>query len=404
MLKGRQTGGMHRGHAWVFRAESHDTMMAWFSDIKELTEKTGEDRNAFVRRTHARSLSGNSLKARSIGGSSDGGLEEDEADRVPYSSEHSIRGSTANAADAALAVETGAAAYDYGLGDEDHEAGRRPPQLRPEPGGRFPSEVNVTRGLQAPQSPSSEESSHGDRDTFAAAGALPGSGIPFTEPGQAVPRSSGHEQPAKEQPMYQSSAHEDPGHRQSGTDQAEAAASAAQYQDYPPHGGFGGQPQSNQTIHEGDWMAPAAAGVSGAALGAGAMHHRNQQSQRSNHLQHSQPEAETHEMEATSPVQALGTSSAPIPRVAAISGGPTATNSSSSQGDTHSLSTVPTSVDARAPPVAPTYFAQATVPHTAPDEVPDLAGGVRPAMHSAKSAKTVSDLHIPGEFPKTAAI
>ncbi|KAE9572512.1 hypothetical protein CGMCC3_g11368 [Colletotrichum fructicola] len=28
ILKGRQTGSMHRGHTWVFRAESHDTMMA----------------------------------------------------------------------------------------------------------------------------------------------------------------------------------------------------------------------------------------------------------------------------------------------------------------------------------------------------------------------------------------
>jgi hypothetical protein len=26
MLKGRQTGSMHRGHSWVFRAESYDTM------------------------------------------------------------------------------------------------------------------------------------------------------------------------------------------------------------------------------------------------------------------------------------------------------------------------------------------------------------------------------------------
>ncbi|SLM37125.1 Pleckstrin homology-like domain [Lasallia pustulata] len=49
MLKGRQTGPMHRGHAWVFRAESRDTMLAWFEDIKNLTEKTGEERNAFVR-------------------------------------------------------------------------------------------------------------------------------------------------------------------------------------------------------------------------------------------------------------------------------------------------------------------------------------------------------------------
>jgi hypothetical protein len=29
MLKGRQTGSMHRGHSWVFRAESFETMSAW---------------------------------------------------------------------------------------------------------------------------------------------------------------------------------------------------------------------------------------------------------------------------------------------------------------------------------------------------------------------------------------
>ncbi|PFH63054.1 hypothetical protein XA68_10095 [Ophiocordyceps unilateralis] len=34
VLKGRQTGAMHRGHTWVFRAESHDTMMAWYDDIQ----------------------------------------------------------------------------------------------------------------------------------------------------------------------------------------------------------------------------------------------------------------------------------------------------------------------------------------------------------------------------------
>src|ERR1700733_3625751 len=76
MLKGRQTGSMHRGHAWVFRAESHDTMLAWFEDIKNLTEKRGEDRNAFVRK-HARSLSGGSQKPGSINSGGDSAMEED---------------------------------------------------------------------------------------------------------------------------------------------------------------------------------------------------------------------------------------------------------------------------------------------------------------------------------------
>ncbi|EEP80639.1 conserved hypothetical protein [Uncinocarpus reesii 1704] len=129
MLKGRQTGSMHRGHAWVFRAESHDTMLAWYEDIKNLTEKTGEARNAFVRK-HVRSVSGISYRGSSI--SSDGVLDEDEADQTPYSAEHMLppRGPSL---------------------DE--------PRWRSPSGGRFPSEVQLNRTSEAPNSPSSEASS-----------------------------------------------------------------------------------------------------------------------------------------------------------------------------------------------------------------------------------------------------
>lgn len=82
MVKGKQSGNMHKGHNWVFRAETYDTMLAWFEDMRILTEKTGEERNAFVRK-HARSFSSNSRRA-SV--SSDG-MEEDEADQVPYSAD-----------------------------------------------------------------------------------------------------------------------------------------------------------------------------------------------------------------------------------------------------------------------------------------------------------------------------
>ncbi len=135
MLKGRQTGSMHRGHAWVFRAESFDTMMAWYEDLKNLTEKTGEERNAFVRR-HARSVSGGSNKAGSI--SSDGVMDEDEADSVPYSATTpQVQPSLPN---------------------------KDIPE-RPQPGGRFPSDLQVNRFLQAPLSSSSATSS-GDHDTM----------------------------------------------------------------------------------------------------------------------------------------------------------------------------------------------------------------------------------------------
>ena len=157
MLKGRQSGGMHRGHAWVFRAESYDTMLAWFSDIKNLTEKTGAERKEFIRRSHARSVSAGSHKAGSI--SSDGGMDEDEADEVPYS---------ASASQAEI-----------------------PPQVeklpqRPNPGGRFPSALKINRDSQVPVSSSSPSSSTGDREMIAAAGALPGSSVPLGNSGQEV--------------------------------------------------------------------------------------------------------------------------------------------------------------------------------------------------------------------------
>ena len=158
MLKGRQSGGMHRGHAWVFRAESYDTMLAWFSDIKSLTEKTGAERKEFIRRSHARSVSAGSHTAGSI--SSDGGMDEDEADEVPYSA-------TASQAEIPLEAE-------------------KLPQ-RPNPGGRFPSALQTNRDSQVPVYSSSPSSSTGDREVIAAAGALPGSGIPLDNLGQQGP-------------------------------------------------------------------------------------------------------------------------------------------------------------------------------------------------------------------------
>lgn len=147
MLKGRQTGPMHRGHAWVFRAESRDTMLAWFEDIKNLTEKTGEERNAFVRQ-HARSVSGGSQKPASV--SSDGAMDEDEADQVPYSAT--------------------ASHVSQPMSQQDHLL------KRPQPGGRFPSDLNVNRNLLVPLSPSSGASSD-DSDIVATASALPGSDV-----------------------------------------------------------------------------------------------------------------------------------------------------------------------------------------------------------------------------------
>ncbi|KAJ4388023.1 phosphatidylinositol 4,5-bisphosphate-binding protein [Gnomoniopsis smithogilvyi] len=157
ILKGRQTSGVHRSHSWVFRAESFDTMMAWYEDIKALTEKTPQERSEFVR-GHSRSFSRASSR---VSMSSDGVVDED--DEEPYS---------AHTSEAALTK-----------GSDYQHAGPR----RPSPGGRFPSdiEINAQRGLQAPLSPSSTISGHfpspgpndqhHDNNVIAAAGALPGS-------------------------------------------------------------------------------------------------------------------------------------------------------------------------------------------------------------------------------------
>ena len=156
MLKGKQSGGLHKSHAWVFRAESHDTMMAWFSDIKNLTEKTGIEKDAFIRRTHARSLSGGSHHR--AGSISDGSaMDEDEADKVPYS----VAASQAEPSTEQLTQ-------------------------RPKPGGRFPSNLNVhTRDSPMPLAPSSPSANSSDRDIVAAAADLPGSGVGDTEKGGA---------------------------------------------------------------------------------------------------------------------------------------------------------------------------------------------------------------------------
>src|SRR5699024_10577428 len=81
MLKGRKTGTMHRGHTWVFRAESHETLMSWYEGVEGLSSKTGEARNAFVRR-HVRSISGSSFRTSSV--NSELMEDEDAADRTPY--------------------------------------------------------------------------------------------------------------------------------------------------------------------------------------------------------------------------------------------------------------------------------------------------------------------------------
>lgn len=158
ILKGRQTGGMHRGHTWVFRAESHDTMMAWYEDIKALTEKTPEERSNFLRGApgHGRSFSRTSQRSSM---SSDGGVEDDDQE-PPFT------------------ASMGSLGQQNPQLQQQHF--RQDGLQRRPSGGRFPSDiqVNAQRGLQVPVSPlsvSSGNNDHIDGDVTTASG-MPGTG------------------------------------------------------------------------------------------------------------------------------------------------------------------------------------------------------------------------------------
>lgn len=447
MLKGRQSGSMHRGHTWIFRAETNDTMMAWYSDIKELTEKTGEARNEFVRRTHARSVSGNRPPSVSSGASQ---MEEDEADRVAFSGEQSVRGVPLDSHDndglyatAGTGAVVGTAAV---LADDARsESGWRPPQKRPQPGGRFPSDVNVSRGLQAPLSPSSGDSGDDqDRDALAQAGALPGSGVPFS--GNDI----SSQQPY---PNYQTA-----------VVPPTTTYTAGQHANVVPQS-TGAEASFDTQSMKRDWVDTIAAGTGGAVLGAGATSAYN------NHKEH-QVERSEDQMESNhAAIPSEGYSSVPIVAAsAAPADAPTEpkamrsneawdlsqTYGSSVYNDAIAASAVrpstntqeigssyePTPVVVAAVPTASrdistSIYSAATLPHPTDSQTTNgtfIAGtdirapgpivetsrstsdytpeptisasnnnsdSVRPAPISTKSVQTISDLHIPGEFPRT---
>jgi hypothetical protein len=254
VIKGRQAGSMHRGHTWVFRAETYETMSAWFDDIKALTEKSGEERNAFVRR-HAsvRSVSANSARS----ASSDGGLEEDEADAIPFSANQSMK--------------------DQAIRDQS------PPRpSRPSPGGRFPSDLMVNRNLQAPLSPSSRSSSEVGNDLMTMSGGPP-------QEIQPMYQSSSY-QPEPVQPVQQPQSvqyappiqHPQPVNPYPPTQQlydpliANDNSYVPPTQNYPaqaPHAENYDQPalddtqlQRHGSNNYGNWMAPAAGGAATGAL------------------------------------------------------------------------------------------------------------------------------------------
>ena len=349
MLKGRQSGGIHRGHAWVFRAESYDTMLAWFEDLKNLTEKTGAERSEFIRRSHARSVSAGSHKAGSI--SSDG-MDEDEADQVPYSA-------TPSQADIPAQEE-------------------KFPE-RPNPGGRFPSQITVNRDSQVALAPSSPSSS-GDREIVAAAG-LPGSGVPFGIPGHQVNAGDDETNAARGNLVGASIA-----------PPQEVAYSAGErnqeYNDLPVNRG----PNTGTTLERhdskyGDWMGPSAIGVGSGEIGAAGIEaYRHQQDQRKAAVK----EEEQSGLQAVKSAPSAPTSTAEVAKQSVdqhVPGGPSAAVSSSA-----------------ALPAAYTANQSAT-PKGSTSPQADLVSPIkklsdRPPLDTHTSAATISDLHVPGEFPK----
>jgi hypothetical protein len=396
VLKGRQSGSMHRGHTWVFRAETYDTMLAWYEDVKILTEKTGEERNAFVRR-HARSVSQGST--RSV--SSDGGLEEDEADEVPYSANQSMVNASAREAT---------------------------PQ-RPSPGGRFPSDIKSDRNLQPPLSPSSGSSEVGNDLTTA-------SGFPYTsQPGTTDPgysqmnqlppapqndyayvyNTDNPYQPQLSQQQYpvqgqatQYSNFEPASYQQppatqytnpepTGYQQAPAAQYSnpepSSYQDVPsqapaPIFGSANPGVARHDSTYGNWMAPAAVGAGAGALGATAYQHHQQQP---NRVIPQTPELEIEQPLASSTTPRGPEIATPIPTTIPIASEP------------DSLATTPaTSVNksfldgVEAVPAA----ASPKVTNGGFGAEADGASGRPPRPLRNNTDISVSDLHVPGEYPK----
>lgn len=347
---------MHRGHTWVFRAESYDTMMAWYEDIKNLTEKSGEERNAFVR-NHSRSISAGS--ARSV--SSDG-LDDNEADEVPYSAQNS-----------------------------DVAIRQQPAAPRPQPGGRFPSDLTVNRDLQAPLSPSSGSSEADHHDLTTAAGGLQheqpdtsayyGSHQQYQPQGHYFAPVAGQGQanyqnqypPAQAQAPYEAQHIHQPQPQQ--VYPVQASLNPANEPDLKRH---------NSTTTYSNWLAPAAGGVAAGALGAEAYakHQENQDLDGA--------PTDTQE-EPSSPLEpAPGTTAA-----AAVSF-PSSTRTSS-YADT---------LDSEAPAMATAghpaqIFAKAAAANGAANGNAKVTQE-RPAGAARNHTDfSVSQLHVPGEYPRT---
>ncbi|KAH7085343.1 PH domain-containing protein [Paraphoma chrysanthemicola] len=410
VIKGRQTGSMHRGHTWVFRAETYETMLAWYDDIKNLTEKSGEERNAFVRR-HASVRSTSAGSARS--GSSDGGLEEDEADAVPYSANQSLA----------------------------NQAVREETPTRPSPGGRFPSDLNVNRNLQAPLSPSSGSSEIG-HDLTTAAGGPQQDVHPAYFDNSADYHYNEPTQPIQQQQEYPASSYVNsypPTQQPYQTTNAQTYNSAPQtYQTQPAPQQYQAQPSYNDPSaferpdsNYGGWMAPAAGGaLGGAAAGALASDAYRK------HQMEQQEQAQQQELNEQAQLQNQGQQypiqTPPVPDRDPDHTLPTSIDehTSASEPGIHPTLIPAPVIAAGATRDAPIGGALAT-PSTAntsfladsdvgaagaisgktinggpvPVELVEIADAqVHPGVQRTNTDISISDLHVPGEYPKVQAV
>lgn len=370
ILKGRQAGSMHRGHTWVFRAESYDTMMAWYEDIKNLTEKSGEERNAFVR-NHSRSVSAGSTQS-----VSSDGLDDNEADAIPYSAQNS---------DVALK--------------------QQPVQPRPQPGGRFPSDLTVNRHLQAPLSPSSG-SSEADHDLTTAAG-----GLQHEQPESSAYYGSLPQQyqaqhhfapvtdhnPANYQQQYPPAQTQGPYEAQHIYQPTPQQVYPAQLSSYPPI-----EPdvvRHNSTTTYSNWLAPAAGGA--AAGGMRAEAYRRQQEKEA-----ALKDGELKDDEPWSPTEdaAAGTTAAAAVAFPSTDKTSTRTSSLADTLDSEARAMATTTTSAKEANPAQ-IFADAAAANEAANgngAAAAVAAAERPArVPRSDTDFSVSQLHVPGEYPRT---
>ncbi|KAF2630033.1 hypothetical protein BU25DRAFT_335913 [Macroventuria anomochaeta] len=372
VIKGRQAGSMHRGHTWVFRAETYETMNAWYDDIKTLTEKSGEERNAFVRR-HASVRSASAGSARSA--SSDGGLEEDEADAVPYSANQSMVSQP-----------------------------REQPPTRPSPGGRFPSDLAVNRHLQEPLSPSSGSSDFGHDITTASGGHLQHDVHPMYLANSTSSQPAQSNQQARE-PTYANSQpaqqHQEPSYTSAQSTHQPQYQDNTQFSEAQP---TEGSPVERHDSNYGRWMAPAAGGVAAGAL-AGEAYRRHQIKEEEQALQaqgtgqqYQSPQVDQQGV----PIDDLtgGTQAQPQHPVDDFTGG---TRAQPQYGYATDNTPAPANdgLSGTTPAIPQPYSDRTVNGGPVPVELVETAEKQAfPGVHRTNTDISVSDLHVPGEFPK----